>query len=383
MKQVNKSILLVLILLSISLLINAKVKPFTVVIDPGHGGKDPGATRAGVCESNINLDIALLVGSMLEKHHDIKVVYTRKTDKTLEPVERMETANKANGDIFVSIHVNSAYNEAKKRDVTTTHGVEVYIQTVENTDRKTRTLKQKSSITSIGENGVEVSKRYDENNSPTFNAIYEIKQAQIFNLSNNLATYIGNEMGEKERKIRGVKQQSLYVTWQTIVPSVLVEVGYITNPEERAFMTSKDGQRNLATGIYNGILKYKNDFDLSKESMKSITAVQNMQAYDTETVEEDSNSIVSKESTNKDEIVFMWQIMTSSTPLKDNDYRFKKLKCSFYKENNIYKYTYGSSTDYKEVQKLQADIKKLFSDAFIIAMKNGKRIDINEARKQQ
>ena len=107
-----------------------------------------------------------------------------------------------------------------------------------------------------------------------------------------------------------------------------------------------------------------------------------MQAYDTETVEEDSNSIVSKESTNKDEIVFMWQIMTSSTPLKDNDYRFKKLKCSFYKENNIYKYTYGSSTDYKEVQKLQADIKKLFSDAFIIAMKNGKRIDINEARKQ-
>ena len=189
-------------------------------------------------------------------------------------------------------------------------------------------------------------------------------------------------MGEKERKIRGVKQQSLYVTWQTIVPSVLVEVGYITNPEERTFMTSKDGQKNLATGIYNGILKYKNDFDLSKESMKSITAVQNMQAYDTETVEEDSNSIVSKESTNKDEIVFMWQIMTSSTPLKDNDYRFKKLKCSFYKENNIYKYTYGSSTDYKEVQKLQADIKKLFSDAFIIAMKNGKRIDINEARKQ-
>ena len=368
MKQANKSILLVSILLSVSLLINAKVKPFTVVIDPGHGGKDPGATRAGVCESNINLDIALLVGSMLEKHHDIKVAYTRKTDKTLEPVERMETANKANGDIFVSIHVNSAYNEAKKRDVTTTHGVEVYIQTVENT--------------SIGENGIEVSKRYDENNSPTFNAIYEIKQAQIFNLSNNLATYIGNEMGEKERKIRGVKQQSLYVTWQTIVPSVLIEVGYITNPEERAFMTSKDGQRNLATGIYNGILKYKNDFDLSKESMKSITAVQNMQAYDTETVEEDSNSIVSKESTNKDEIVFMWQIMTSSTPLKDNDYRFKKLKCSFYKENNIYKYTYGSSTDYKEVQKLQADIKKLFSDAFIIAMKNGKRIDINEARKQ-
>ena len=124
MKQANRSILLVLILLSVSLLINAKVKPFTVVIDPGHGGKDPGATRAGVCESNINLDIALLVDSMLKKHHDIKVVYTRKTDKTLEPVERMETANKANGDIFVSIHVNSAYNEAKKRDVTTTHGVD-------------------------------------------------------------------------------------------------------------------------------------------------------------------------------------------------------------------------------------------------------------------
>ena len=373
----KKYIYLVSILFVSFLELNA-AKPFTVVLDPGHGGSDVGATRAGICESHIVLDIAQLVGDMLGGHSDIKVAYTRKTDKKLKEEERMELANKADGDIFVSIHVNSAYNEEKKRDVTSAHGVEVYIQTVENIERKTNTLREKGSIKTVNKAGEEEAKRYDYSSNKTFNAIYEIKQAQIFNLSTNLARYIGTEMGAKDRNLRGVKQKSLYVTWQTLIPSVLIEVGYITNEEERRFMNSQEGKRIRARGIYDGIIRYKKDFDLSREAL----AGESVNRRDT-----DANANLSSvpatpkdEVKSKDEVVFMWQVFISSVPLKDDDYRFKKLKCSYYKDKNMYKYTYGSSTDYDEVLRMQAEIRKLFPDAFMIAMKNGKRVDINEVR---
>jgi len=375
--QMKKYIYLVSILFVSFLELNA-AKPFTVVLDPGHGGSDVGATRAGICESHIVLDIAQLVGDMLGEHSDIKVAYTRKTDKKLKEEERMELANKADGDIFVSIHVNSAYNEEKKRDVTSAHGVEVYIQTVENIERKTNTLREKGSIKTVNKAGEEEAKRYDYSSNKTFNAIYEIKQAQIFNLSTNLARYIGTEMGAKDRNLRGVKQKSLYVTWQTLIPSVLIEVGYITNEEERRFMNSQEGKRILARGIYDGIIRYKKDFDLSREALAGESV--NRRDTDTNTNLSSVPATPKDEVKSKDEVVFMWQVFISSVPLKDDDYRFKKLKCSYYKDKNMYKYTYGSSTDYDEVLRMQAEIRKLFPDAFMIAMKNGKRVDINEVR---
>ena len=373
----KKYIYLVSILFVSLLELNA-AKPFTVVLDPGHGGSDVGATREGICESHIVLDIAQLVGDMLGGHSDIKVAYTRKTDKKLKEEERMELANKADGDIFVSIHVNSAYNEEKKRDVTSAHGVEVYIQTVENIERKTNTLREKGSIKTVNKAGEEEAKRYDYSSNKTFNAIYEIKQAQIFNLSTNLARYIGTEMGAKDRNLRGVKQKSLYVTWQTLIPSVLIEVGYITNEEERRFMNSQEGKRILARGIYDGIIRYKKDFDLSREALAGESV--NRRDTDTNTNLSSVPATPKDEVKSKDEVVFMWQVFISSVPLKDDDYRFKKLKCSYYKDKNMYKYTYGSSPDYDEVLRMQAEIRKLFPDAFMIAMKNGKRVDINEAR---
>ena len=332
----KKYIYLVSILFVSLLELNA-AKPFTVVLDPGHGGSDVGATRAGICESHIVLDIAQLVGDMLGGHSDIKVAYTRKTDKKLKEEERMELANKADGDIFVSIHVNSAYNEEKKRDVTSAHGVEVYIQTVENIERKTNTLREKGSIKTVNKAGEEEAKRYDYSSNKTFNAIYEIKQAQIFNLSTNLARYIGTEMGAKDRNLRGVKQKSLYVTWQTLIPSVLIEVGYITNEEERRFMNSQEGKRILARGIYDGIIRYKKDFDLSREALAGESV--NRRDTDTNTNLSSVPATPKDEVKSKDEVVFMWQVFISSVPLKDDDYRFKKLKCSYYKDKNMYKYT--------------------------------------------
>ena len=185
-------------------------------------------------------------------------------------------------------------------------------------------------------------------------------------------------MGAKDRNLRGVKQKSLYVTWQTLIPSVLIEVGYITNEEERRFMNSQEGKRILARGIYDGIIRYKKDFDLSREALAGESV--NRRDTDANTNLSAVSATPKDEVKSKDEVVFMWQVFISSVPLKDDDYRFKKLKCSYYRDKNMYKYTYGSSTDYDEVLRMQAEIRKLFPDAFMIAMKNGKRVDINEVR---
>jgi N-acetylmuramoyl-L-alanine amidase len=359
--------------------IGAEAKNFTVVIDPGHGGGDPGVVRAGYYESHIVLNIALYLGELLEKNHsDIDVVYTRKTDIRLTEDERIKRINDGKGDVLVSIHVNAAYNDKTKKDITTVHGVEVYIQTIENSDRKTRTLQRNGTIISIGKNNEEIEGKYDAS-SAQYDAIYQMKQAQVLNLSNYLATYIRNAMDSESRNIRGVKQKSLYLTWRSTMPNVLVEVGYITNSEERAFMTSNTGQKMLAQGIYNGIIAYKNDFDMSKTSEAAVNPPkQDKQQNNVQSKGAD----VKKDLPQNNGIVFKWQVLTSTVLLKDDDSRLKKLKCSYYKQGKLYKYTYGESTDYQEIDNMKNEIRQLFHDAFIIAMKNGERIDVEEARRQ-
>jgi N-acetylmuramoyl-L-alanine amidase len=344
---------------------------FTVAIDAGHGGSDPGAVRGDVYESKINLAIALLVGDMLNEHYDIEVLYTRTTDKKLEPEDRTSVANKAN--ICVSIHVNSAYNEQLKRDITDRHGVEVYLRDVDknNNTRQANVMKNKAEIITVDGSRIDPSTSFGY-------AQFIRKQDAAQSLSHYLAGYIRDAMGvTANRNTRGVENKSLYMTWQLIVPAVLVEVGYLTNPAEREFMTSKMGQRVLASGIYKGIIKYKTDFDNSREkqeqeqeppqkTQQQQQTIQNVQKYE-----------------NTDGIVFKWQIFAgNSKKLPDNDPNFKNLKdCSYYFHNGIYKYTYGESLSYKEIETLGMFVRGLFKDAFIVALKNGKRVTITDEMK--
>ena len=387
---------------------DADAKNFTVVLDAGHGGSDPGAVRKGIYESNINLAIVLAVGEMLEKHPDIDVVYTRKTDKRLEPIDRMNTANNSNGDIYVSIHANTAYSERLKKDVITTSGIEVYIieQFDKNKERSEKIIKETSSIISINENNENVEQKYNPSSLHS-NAAFKLKQQQVYNQSSYLALYILQEMNGENRATRGVLQRSLYATWQTGMPSVLVEVGYLTNPDEREFLTSAAGQKSLARGIYNGILAYKKDYvspnttgqppqDIIAEQPKTIEKpieqpkqveqkpveqpkqVEQPKVETPKTVEQPKVEVPKTEisaQSNENQVVFKWQIMTSKVILDKNDARFKNLKnCQYYFQNGLYKYTYGESTDQQEIVKLGATVKKLFPDAFIILMKNGERI---------
>jgi len=369
-------------------------KKFTVVLDPGHGGSDPGALRGNVYESHINLAISLLVGEMLAANPDIEVVYTRKTDIKLEPSDRTNTAINANGDIYVSIHTNAAYNEKLKQDVITTSGVEVYIieQFGKNQERSETVLKKNTTVISIDENNKNVEKKFNPS-SLYSDAAFKLKQNQIYNQSSYLALNLQREMGVENRNTRGILQKSLYATWQTGMPSVLVEVGYITNPDEREFLTSTAGQKSLARGIYNGIMAYKKEY-VSRETDTPISTEQPKVAETpkpteqpkiaetkTETPKPTEQPKVAETKTEtpvqpaENQIVYKWQIMVSKMLLEKNDERFKGLKdCEYYLQDNLYKYTYGAAANLQDIEKLRAMIKQLFPDAFIIAMKNGERV---------
>jgi len=372
-------------------------KKFTVIIDPGHGGSDPGAVRGKVYESHINLTIALLVGEMLSKNPDIEVVYTRKTDKKLEPADRTNTAINANGDIYVSIHTNAAYNERLKQDVPATSGIEVYIieQFGKNQERSETVLKKNTTIISIDENNKDVENKFNPY-SLYSDAAFKLKQNQIYNQSSFLALNLQREMGIENRNTRGILQKSLYATWQTGMPSVLVEVGYITNPDEREFLTSAAGQKTLAKGIYNGIMAYKKDYvsrssaptqlvqeeKIAEQPKVAETPNPTEQPKVTETpkpTEQQKITEISKNNTQpaENQVVYKWQIMASRTLLAKNDERFKGLKdCEYYLQDNLYKYTYGASTDLQEIEKLRTIVKELFPDAFIITMINGERVKL-------
>jgi len=357
----------------------ADAKKFTVILDPGHGGNDSGATRNGVRESNINLAVALFVGEMLAGNSDIDVVYTRKTDQRLEPSDRMNTAINADGDIYVSIHTNAAYNEQQKKDVITTSGVEVYIieQFDKNKERSENVLKKNSTIISINEKNEDVERKYNSS-SPLSDASFKLKQQQIYNQSSLLALNIQREMGDENRNTRGILQKSLFVTWQTPMPSVLVEVGYITNPAEREFLTSASGQKSLARGIYNGIMAFKKEYVSRSDAyvpQQPTTAEPQKQTEQPKVTVQPKTTEQPKSQQIDNQVVYRWQIMTSKERLKENDARFKDLKnCQYYVQDNIYKYTYGESADYQEIVKIGTTVKKLFPDAFIITMKNGERI---------
>jgi len=364
-------------------------KKFTVVIDPGHGGNDPGAVRGKIYESHINLAVSLLVGEMLAANSDIEVVYTRKTDKRLEPTDRMNTAINADGDIYVSIHTNTAYSERLKQDITTTSGVEVYIieQFDKNKERSENVLKKSGTIISINENNEGVEQKFDPSSLHS-DAAFKLKQQQVYNQSSFLALHILRELGGENRATRGVMQKSLYVTWQTPMPSVLVEVGYMSNPEERDFLTSAAGQKTLARGIYNGIMAFKKDYVSRSNTppapqettppppkpveQPKVTAppkpVEQTKVTETPKTEPAAQPT-------ENQVVYTWQIMAVNVLLAPNDASFKGLKdCKYYVQDKLYKYTYGESTDLKEIQKLRETVKKLFPDAFIIAMKNGERV---------
>ena len=364
-------------------------KDFVVVIDAGHGGHDPGAIGKISKEKNINLNVALKVGNLIKKNcNDVKVIYTRSKDVFIPLARRAEIANNAKADLFISIHTNAL---AKNR---TAKGASTWTLGLAKSEANLEVAKRENAVI-LYESDYQTRYAGFNPNSAESYIIFEFMQDKYMEQSVHLASLVQKQFRHSCRRVdRGVHQAGFLVLKASAMPSILIELGFISTPEEERYLNSDAGTSTMANGIYRAFLNYKREHELrltgvSKtiipaeqeevEAAPVIAQVPKSTAKATATAPK-QKPIVVENATNDSEITFKIQILTSSKPLAKNDKRLKGLKgVDYYKEKGIYKYTYGASPDYNKVLRTKRTITAQFKDAFIIAFRNGEKMNVNEA----
>jgi len=326
---------------------------FVVVLDAGHGGKDPGKAAKHYHEKDIALNVVLKLGKKLEALEDVEVLYTRKTDIFLDLKERGRIANDADADLFLSIHCNAFHTQAS--------GTETYVLGLHANKQNFEVAKHENSVIFLEDNYEEKYEGFDPN-SPEAVIGMTLMQEEFLDQSLTLASNIQtNFRDDLKRKDRGVKQAGFVVLHQTYMPSVLVETGFITNTEEGAFLGSKSGQDKVSNAIFNAIKSYKKNID------------ENLVVDETPVVEDASSRVYPG-------VDFKVQIASGKKKLETKSYNFKGLKgIERGKIGSSYKYYYGKTSDYDQIVKLQSEARKAgFKTAFVVAFKDAERIKISE-----
>ena len=340
---------------------------FIVVIDPGHGGNDPGAIGTRGKEKNINLNVARKLGRLIEDNcNDTKVVYTRKSDIFVPLHRRAEIANNAKANLFISIHTNAV---AKKNSYV--KGTETYTLGLHRTEENLEVAKKENSVILIEDDYKQRYAGFNPNSSESY-IIFEFMQDKNMSQSVNFATLIQQNFKSYNRIDKGVHQAGFLVLRETSMPSVLIELGYISNPSEETYLLSDKGTTDLANAIYRAFINYKGN----SSKIKPTTVTSNTRQEITTPKE--------KETKETSKIKFKIQILASDRVLPQNSKQFKGLKpVSWYKENGLIKYTYAENEDYNKILKIKRKIvDPKFKDAFIIAFKNDTKININKAIKE-
>lgn len=340
---------------------------FTVVIDPGHGGNDPGAIGKKGKEKNINLNVATKLGKLIENNcKDTKVVYTRKTDIFVPLHRRAEIANNEKANLFISIHTNAV---AKRNS--NVIGTETYTLGLHRTEENLEVAKKENSVILIEDNYKQRYAGFNPNSSESY-IIFEFMQDKNMAQSVSFATLVQKSFKGYSRIDKGVHQAGFLVLRETSMPSVLIELGYISNPTEETYLLSDKGTSELANAIYKAFLNYKNDNNKILTNKIGKNNEINIQS-------KKDNKI-----SDKTDLVFKIQILASDKIIPSNSKQFKGLKhVSYYKEKGLIKYTYAEEKDYNRILKIKKDIvDKKFKDAFIIAFKNGEKMNINQAIKE-
>lgn len=353
-----------------------KLKINTVVIDAGHGGKDPGTVSKLGYEKDLVLDICLKVGDYIkELIPDVKVVYTRDKDVFVDLYKRADIANDVKADLFISIHANGV--ESTKADGTETFVLGLH-RSKENFDRA---MKENSVI--LIEDDYEQKYEGFDPNSPESYIIFSLLQNVFLDQSLILASHVQNQFRERvHRKDRGVKQAGLVVLARTSMPSILIEVGFISNPEEATFLFSDQGKDYMASAIYRAFRDYKDSYEGNIPENKD-TENATEEKTDTISNEIEESKIIEKETAKNDSIYFKVQILTSKEKIELTSDNFNGL--SNVEEilvDDIHKYFVGNTTDYDKCIDIQKETKEKIKGAFIVAFKNGKKIDLKEALKE-
>ncbi len=376
---------------------------FVVVIDPGHGGRDPGSLRGSIKEKEINLAVALELGKLIESNApDVKVVYTRKTDVFVPLEKRTKIANQNKANLFISIHTNST-------SATTTRavGADTYILGLARSAENLAVAKRENSVIKFEDDYTTKYEGFDPD-SPESYIIFEFMTNHHMQQSLDVASHIQSAFKQEAKRVdRGVRQAGFLVLRESGMPSILIELGFINNPVEAKYLNSTNGQKSMAAAIYNGFKKYKDTFDkvdYSSAPKKNVIAerqpasqgTDNMNNIPRTAVNTTNNrpantqqqtapqsnrgtttsqqTVSSNTGIPANAIEYRVQFLYSQTKLEDNSPRFKGMEDVSYYVDNGYKYTVGSTTDYNEIRRLFRQVQTKFSDAFIIRMKNGKRV---------
>lgn len=355
-------------------------KDFVVVIDPGHGGHDAGAVGRKAKEKDINLGVALKLGKMISDNVEgVKVVYTRKSDTYLTLQQRADLANKANGDLFISIHTNSVDRKSPNRN--TVKGASTYTLGLHRSQENLEVAKRENSVILL-EN--DYSTRYagfDPNSAESY-IMFEFTQKTGMEQSIQFASDIQAQFTSVAGRFdKGVRQAGFWVLARTKMPSVLIELGFICNPTEEQYLVSVAGQKNLATSIYNAFVKYKSDYDRKQKSdhasaapvkAKSAVAVpENQTAARIEAPKQQ----VSDNCAESGKTVYKVQLFASSQKFSAGSEHFKGLSpVDCYFEGGMYKYTYGEAASREELKPSYDKAKALFNGAFVVIFRDGRRV---------
>lgn len=413
--NMGKRISLFLIMFCLFALASVSAKDkFTVVIDPGHGGKDVGAVGAISNEKSINLNIALALGNLIERNlSDVRVIYTRKTDVFISLKGRAEIANRAKADLFISVHTNSV-----PPTKTPPQGFQVYTLGMHRAKDNLDVAMRENSVISLEKGYEKTYQGFDPNSSESY-IMFEILQSANMEKSVELARLIQRSVCSKaNRNDKGVHQAGFLVLRETSMPSCLIELGFITSNEEEQFLNSSRGIDLMARGIYEAFVEYKNIYDgkvtipyrpstknqlpienvlgrLSNntktpaeqvEMPKRIKVVTQPRTTQTPTVKHQRNR--EERHTSLDEAsasipLFKIQIFAINRELSLDSELFKGYKnISFEIDGSLHKYMIGANEDYYEILRLKEELKQEFPEAFIVAFKNGQRMNTGEAVKE-
>jgi len=334
---------------------------WVIVIDAGHGGRDPGAIGSFSYEKDITLAIALKTGELIEKNiSNARVIYTRKTDVFMDLADRANLANKNKADLFISIHAN--WHRFRN-----TYGAETYVMGHHKDQQNLEVAMKENEVILLEKDYTTKYEGFDPK-SPESYIIFTLMQSAFFEQSTDLASKIQVQFREQIKRFdRGVKQAGFWVLYMTTMPSVLIETGFISNSAEEKYLNSKKGQAEIAEAIFRACREYITEVDKKSK----ISAIRS----------EESNTVTSRsDGATQSNIVFMVQVLSSSKRIEIKPGNFKNLTdITEIHADNRYKYATGKFSDYNQAVAYRRQIESLFPDAFVIAVKENKILPLQEA----
>ena len=347
-------------------------RQFVVVIDPGHGGRDPGTLIPTAKEKDIVLSVSKTLGDhILKNHPEVKVLYTRKTDVHMELKDRAAFANKSKADLFISIHVNAVKNNKAP------HGAETYVFGLARTPENLAVAKAENSVILLEENYEENYQGFDPNSSESY-IIFEYIQNKFQDQSIEFASFVQDELVKTAKRAnRGVRQAHFLVLREVSMPRVLIELDFLSNPNAATYMKSKSGQQTMAKALSNAFDKYYKKYKPNNKNVPAQSAIAKNTPGSESGTNTNTQEVSVKPATQASSkgLVYKVQILASDTKLPQNSRLLKGYKADFYFEKGLYKYTYGESSDMQEISRIRRSLLKDFKDAFIIKFKDGVKVN--------